>query len=144
MQPATIRVQLLRDGARVPSRATDLASGFDLSACIEAPITVRNAPVVVPTGIALEIPPGIDAQVRPRSGLARRGVLCTYGTIDADYRGELLVTLYTIAPGLEHTIEPGDRIAQLVFGLLAPAEFQLAASLSATARGTGGHGSTGR
>ncbi len=144
MQLATIRVQLLRDGARLPSRATDHASGFDLSACIEAPITVRNAPVVVPTGIALEIPPGIDAQVRPRSGLARRGVLCTYGTIDADYRGELLVTLYTIAPGLEHTIEPDDRIAQLVFGLLAPAEFQLAASLSATARGTGGHGSTGR
>ncbi|MES4791867.1 MAG: dUTP diphosphatase, partial [Chloroflexota bacterium] len=71
----------------------------------------------------LEIPPGIDAQVRPRSGLARQGILCTFGTIDADYRGELLVTLYAVAPGIEHTIEPGDRIAQLVFGLLAVASF---------------------
>ncbi|WP_322796452.1 dUTP diphosphatase [Tepidiforma sp.] len=144
MQPAAVRVKLLRDGARVPTRATDLATGFDLSACIDAPLRIGNSPVLVPTGIALEIPPGIDAQVRPRSGLARQGVLCSFGTIDADYRGELLVTLYTIAPGIEHTIEPGDRIAQLVFGLLAPAEFVLAAELGATARGTGGHGSTGR
>jgi dUTP pyrophosphatase len=144
VEPAIVRVQLLRDGARVPSRATDLASGFDLSACLEAPTVVGNRPVLVPTGIALEIPPGIDAQVRPRSGLARKGVLCTLGTIDADYRGELLVTLYTVAPGLEHTIEPGDRIAQLVLGLLAPAQFELAAELTVTARGAGGHGSTGR
>ncbi|MCX7617580.1 dUTP diphosphatase [Tepidiforma sp.] len=144
MEPATVRVKLLRDGARLPTRATDLASGFDLSACIEAPVTVGNRPVLVPTGIALEIPPGIDAQVRPRSGLARSGVLCTFGTIDADYRGELLVTLYTIAPGIEHVVEPGDRIAQIVFGLLAPARFELAADLAPTARGAGGHGSTGR
>ncbi|WBL36083.1 dUTP diphosphatase [Tepidiforma flava] len=144
MEPATVRVKLLRDGARLPTRATDLASGFDLSACIEAPVTVGNRPVLVPTGIALEIPPGIDAQVRPRSGLARKGVLCTFGTIDADYRGELLVTLYTIAPGIEHVVEPGDRIAQLVLGVLAPAGFELAHDLSPTARGAGGHGSTGR
>jgi dUTP pyrophosphatase len=144
VEPAIVRVQLLRDGARVPSRATDLASGFDLSACLEAPAVIGNRPVLVPTGIALEIPPGIDAQVRPRSGLARQGVLCTLGTIDADYRGELLVTLYTVAPGLEHIIEPGDRIAQLVLGLLASAQFELAAELTLTARGAGGHGSTGR
>lgn len=144
MEFPPIRVRLLRDGARVPTRATDLASGFDLSACIEAPLVVGNRPVLVPTGIALEVPPGIDAQVRPRSGLARQGILCTFGTIDADYRGELLVTLYAIAPGIEHTVEPGDRIAQLVFGVLAPARFELVADLSPTPRGAGGHGSTGR
>lgn len=144
MARAVVRVQLLRDGARIPARATDLASGFDLSACIDTPVRIGNAPVPVPTGIALEIPAGVDAQVRPRSGLARKGVLCTFGTIDADYRGELLVTLYTIGPGIEYTIEPGDRIAQLVFGLLAPAEFVLAEELGATRRGSGGHGSTGR
>ena len=95
METATVRVKLLRDGARVPTRATELASGFDLSACITGPVAIGNRPVLVPTGIALEIPPGVDAQVRPRSGLARNGVLCTFGTIDADYRGELLVTRRT-------------------------------------------------
>ncbi len=144
VEPATVRVKLVRDGARLPTRATEFASGFDLAACIEAPLTVGNRPVVVPTGVALEVPPGVDAQVRPRSGLARSGVLCTLGTIDADYRGELLVTLYTIAPGIEHVVEPGDRIAQLVFGLLVPARLELAADLAATVRGDGGHGSTGR
>ena len=144
METATVRVKLLRDGARVPTRATELASGFDLSACITGPVSIGNRPVLVPTGIALEIPPGVDAQVRPRSGLARKGVLCTFGTIDADYRGELLVTMYTIAPGIEHVVQPGDRIAQLVFTWLAPARFELADNLAPTARGARGHGSTGR
>ncbi|MCL6645710.1 MAG: dUTP diphosphatase [Dehalococcoidia bacterium] len=144
MQTATVRVKLLRDGARVPTRATELASGFDLSACITGPVSIGNRPVLVPTGIALEIPPGVDAQVRPRSGLARNGVLCTFGTIDADYRGELLVTMYTIAPGIEHIVQPGDRIAQLVFTWLTPARFELSDDLAPTARGARGHGSTGR
>jgi len=144
VETATVRVKLLRDGARVPTRATELASGFDLSACITGPVSIGNRPALVPTGIALEIPPGVDAQVRPRSGLARNGVLCTFGTIDADYRGELLVTMYTIAPGIEHVVQPGDRIAQLVFTWLAPARFELADDLAPTARGVSGHGSTGR
>ncbi|GIW12975.1 MAG: deoxyuridine 5'-triphosphate nucleotidohydrolase [Tepidiforma sp.] len=144
MQLPPVRVQLLRDGARLPARATELSSGFDLAACISAPVKVTNSPVLIPTGIALQIPPGVDAQVRPRSGLARRGVLCTFGTIDADYRGELLVTLYTVTPGLTYIVEPGDRIAQLVFGLLAPVSVELAEVLSHTARGAAGHGSTGR
>lgn len=143
--PQTIRVQVLREGARVPVRATELASGFDIYACLEdGPVTVGQRPVVIPTGIAMEVPWGLDAQFRPRSGLARQGVLATFGTLDADYRGEVLITLYTVAPDIIHTVNHGDRIAQLVVGQLADVGFEQAVTLSETARGAGGHGSTGR
>lgn len=145
MTPGTlIRVRLLRPGARVPFRATEHASGFDLHACIEHAVTVGPYPTVVPTGVAMEVPPGFDAQIRPRSGLARQGVLCTFGTLDADYRGELMVTMYTMAPGIKHVIHDGDRIAQVVITQLADVALETAEELSATARGEGGHGSTGR
>ena len=92
----------------------------------------------------MEVPWGLDAQFRPRSGLARQGVLATFGTLDADYRGEVLITLYTVAPDITHTVNHGDRIAQLVVGQLSDAGFEEAVTLSETARGAGGHGSTGR
>jgi dUTP pyrophosphatase len=142
---AHVRVKLLRPGAKLTVRATEFASGFDLYACLpEGPVFVGQHPVLVATGIAMEVPPGFDAQVRPRSGLARQGVLCTYGTLDADYRGELMVTLYTVAPDIEHTVHDGDRIAQLVISRLVDVELLEAAELSETVRGAGGHGSTGR
>lgn len=142
---ATVRVQLLREGARLPVRATENATGFDLFACTGGEtIRLGQRPTLVPTGIAIEVPPGFDAQVRPRSGLAKSGVLCTYGTIDADYRGELLVALYTLAPEIEHEVHDGDRIAQLVISRLADIRIEGAKALSTTARGSGGHGSTGR
>lgn len=135
----------LNDGARVPVRATESASGFDLYACLpDEDIEVGPMPVVVGTGIALEIPAGIDAQIRPRSGLSRQGVMGTFGTIDADYRGELMVTLYRVGTVERYVVKHGDRIAQLVFGLLAPVEFSEQVELSETRRGAGGHGSTGR
>ena len=141
----TIRVKLLRPGAKLPYRATELASGYDIYASLpDGPVTVGQVPVVIPTGLAMEVPEGLDAQFRPRSGLARQGVLATFGTLDADYRGEIMITLYTTAPGIEHTVHDGDRIAQLVVVRLAPVDFQLAEHLSETARGAGGHGSTGR
>ncbi len=141
----TIRVKLLRPGARIPARATEFASGFDIHACLEGePVVVGQRPVMIPTGIALEVPWGLDAQFRPRSGLARQGVLATFGTLDADYRGEIMITLYTMAPDIEHTVHDGDRIAQLVVTRLADVAFEEAAELSETARGAGGHGSTGR
>lgn len=140
----TIHVKLLRDGARVPSRATALASGYDIHACIDAPVALGQRPVVIPTGIAMEVPAGLDAQFRPRSGLARQGVLSTFGTLDADYRGEIMITMYTVAPDITYTVQPGDRIAQMVVGRLAPVEFEEVELLSETARGAGGHGSTGR
>jgi len=138
-----IRFHLLRPGARAPRRQSAYASGFDLHACLDAPMTVGPLPVLVPTGIAIAAPPGTDVQIRPRSGLSRRGVLATLGTIDADYRGELFVTMYTL-PGVEPLpVADGDRIAQLVIARLVPVRWSEAADLGETARGAGGHGSTG-
>ena len=138
-------MRLLREGARLPRRASAGASGYDLHACLpDGPVTVGQAPVLVPTGLALAVPPGLDAQVRPRSGLAARGVLAVLGTLDADYRGELFVTLHAVAPNVRHTVEHGDRIAQLVVARLAPVDFVPRETLPSTARGAGGHGSTGR
>lgn len=144
-QPISIPVKLLRPGAQLPFRATPYASGYDIHAALEGGyLVVGQHPVVVPTGIALEVPRGYDAQLRPRSGLARKGILATFGTLDADYRGELMITLYAVAPDISHTIQDGDRIAQLVIGVLVEAEFEAAEELAPTARGAGGHGSTGR
>ena len=139
-----LRVRLLRPGARLPARGTALASGFDIYACLDGEIAVGQHPVVVPTGLAFEVPPGLDAQFRPRSGLARQGVMSTFGTLDADYRGEVLITMYTVAPGIKHVVRSGDRVAQLVVARLVPVEFVEVTELSTTARGSGGHGSTGR
>ena len=141
----TVRVQLLRPGAQLPLRGTEFSSGLDVFACLaDGPVEVTQTPVVIPTGIAMEVPFGFDAQLRPRSGLARKGVLSTFGTLDADYRGELMITMYTVAPEIRHTIEHGDRISKLVIAALAPVTFELAEELSPTERGAGGHGSTGR
>lgn len=144
--PARILVSLIQPGAKLPFRATDGASGFDLYACLPdgRPVRLGQRPTLVPTGIALEVPRGIDAQIRPRSGLARNGILSTFGTLDSDYRGEIMVALYTLAPDIEYEINDGDRIAQLVFVRLADVQFEQAGSLSTTVRGAGGHGSTGR
>lgn len=140
-----LRVKLLRPGARLPVRATPGSSGYDLYACLDdGSAVVGQYPVIIPTGIAIEAPPGYDVQIRPRSGLAREGVLCTYGTIDADYRGELMVTMYTMALDIEHRINNGDRIAQIVVSRLAELAVEEADELGATERGAGGHGSTGR
>lgn len=142
---AHVRVRVVRPGGRLPYRASAQASGFDLYACLEdGEITLGQAPVVIPTGVALEVPPGFDAQIRPRSGLARLGVLSTFGTLDADYRGELMVTMYTVSPAIAHTVHHGDRIAQLVIARLADAWFEEVDELSDTERGAAGHGSTGR
>ncbi len=141
----TVRVQLLRPGAKMPFRATEAASGYDIHACFDGePIALGQRPTLVPTGLSLEVPQGLDAQLRPRSGLARQGVLATFGTLDADYRGELMINLYTIGPDISYAVHSGDRIAQLVITRLADVEFQQVLVLSETARGAGGHGSTGR
>ena len=125
---------------------SELAAGMDLCAALDAPL--RLAPgerAAVATGLALAIPPGWEGQVRPRSGLAlRRGltVLNAPGTIDADYRGEVMVLLVNL-DGSEQTIAPGERIAQLVVAPVALAEVVEVAELDSTERGAGGFGSTG-
>ncbi len=144
-EPLSIEVVLLRPGAVLPARQSALASGFDLHACLDGGrIEVGTMPVRVPTGVAIAAPAGTDVQIRPRSGLTARGVMATFGTIDADYRGELQVTMYCLPDVGTYVIEDGERIAQLVIALLAPVEWEPVTSLDATARGERGHGSTGR
>jgi dUTP pyrophosphatase len=140
-----IRVKKLHPNARIPHRASEAATGFDLYACLDGgPLSVGPVPVRVPTGIAMEAPVGYDVQIRPRSGLSFQGVMVTYGTIDADYRGELLVTMYTLPHREPHVINDGDRIAQLVISRFELVEIEEVDELSDTVRGAGGHGSTGR
>ena len=142
--PMELRITRLRAGARLPRRQSALASGFDLHASLDGgPITVGEAPVSIPTGIAIAAPVDADVQVRPRSGLFRRGVIGMLGTIDADYRGELHVTLYCLPSAGAFEVRDGDRIAQLVVSRLAAVEWSEVETLDETARGTGGHGSTG-
>jgi dUTP pyrophosphatase len=140
---AVLRVQRLRPGARLPQRATPGSTGYDLYACLDDDLVVGQEPVLVPSGIAIEAPPGYDVQVRPRSGLSVRGVQVAFGTIDSDYRGELLMTMYVLPYREPHVVRPGDRIAQLVVGRTADVVIEEAEALSASERGSGGHGSTG-
>ena len=140
---AVLRVQRLRPGARLPERATPGSTGYDLYACPDGEMVIGQEPALVPTGIAVEAPAGYDVQVRPRSGLSSKGVQVTFGTIDSDYRGEVLVTMYVLPFREPHVVRPGDRIAQLVVGRTAEVSIVEAEALSASERGSGGHGSTG-
>lgn len=139
-------MKLLRPGARLPHRATAGASGLDLYACIEPPgyIDLTQDVAAVPTGIAIEAPPGYDLQIRPRSGLARQGVDVVLGTLDSDYRGEVLVSMRTFGSLDSYRVEHGDRIAQLVVGRLETLAVVEVEELTPSERGAGGHGSTGR
>ncbi len=129
----------------MPRRSTPGATGFDLYACVGGgSVQLTPTPKLVGTGIAIEFPPGYDVQIRPRSGLSSKGVGVTLGTVDSDYRGEVMVTMYMLTPSGSFEIKQGDRIAQLVILKLADVEVTKAAELSATERGAGGHGSTGR
>ena len=139
-----LKVQRLHAGAQTPSRATEGASGLDLYACLpDGEVTLGRDPVRVPTGVAIEFPPGYDVQVRPRSGLSLKGVGVAFGTVDSDYRGEVLVTMWTFGSRAEHVVRHGDRIAQLVIGRLAELAVEEVEELTPSARGAASHGSTG-
>ncbi len=129
-----------------PAYATAHAAGLDLRANIEEPIALKSLErVLVPTGLFMELPVGTEAQIRPRSGLAfKHGitVLNTPGTIDADYRGEIKVLLVNLSNDL-FTIEPGERIAQMVIAKHEQIEWVEQQTLSESERGEGGFGSTG-
>jgi dUTP pyrophosphatase len=141
---AVIKVKLLRPGARMPAFATPGASGLDLYACLDEPLDLSQDITLVPTGIAIEAPPGHDLQIRPRSGLARRGVDVILGTLDSDYRGEVFVAMRTFGSLSTYRIEDGDRIAQLVISKFEALPLVQVEELSGSQRGAGGHGSTGR
>lgn len=130
----------------LPHYETSASAGMDLRANLSESITLQPlGRAIIPTGLFIELPVGIEAQVRPRSGLAaKKGitVLNAPGTIDADYRGEVGVILVNLS-NEPFTIENGERIAQMVLAKHERAEWKLVDSLSETARGEGGFGSTG-
>jgi dUTP pyrophosphatase len=146
----TVRIDVQRVGNRgeplpLPSYATPGSAGVDLRA--DAPVTLRPGQrALVPTGLALAVPPGYEGQVRPRSGLAlRNGVTClnSPGTIDSDFRGEVCVILVNLGQE-EIALSRGERIAQLVVAPVSRAELVEVPELLATGRGAGGFGHTGR
>jgi dUTP pyrophosphatase len=148
MSPIGVKVKILAHGAGLPLPlyATGDAAGADLVAALEAPLTLAPGERKdVPTGIAMALPPGWEAQVRPRSGLALRHgltVLNSPGTIDADYRGEVRVILANLGSAAV-TIARGERIAQIVVAPVSRADWQVVEELPTTVRGAGGFGSTG-
>ena len=147
-----VQVRVLRlphgSGLPLPDYQTELAAGFDLLAAVPADAPVQILPgqrAIIPTGIALALPAGVEGQVRPRSGLAARHgvtVLNAPGTIDADYRGEVQVILVNL--GAEtFVVERGARIAQIIFANTLSVMLREVEKLDETRRGVGGFGSTG-
>lgn len=131
----------------LPAYATAGSSGVDIRAHLEQPIVIAPLErVLVPTGLFFEMPEHLEAQVRPRSGLAiKQGLTClnTPGTIDADYRGEVKVILINLSNEAQ-TIQNGDRIAQVVFQQVKKVVFEQVDQLNETVRGAGGFGHTGK
>jgi len=144
----TVRLQRLPHGRdlTLPTRATAHASGFDLRACVDGPVVLAPGErVLVPTGIAVALPVGFEAQIRPRSGLAiRKGLtlLNSPGTVDADYRGEVKVILVNLGRQ-QITVERGERVAQMVVQRVPDAVLREVELLPETERGAGGFGHTG-
>ncbi len=149
----TVSVQVLQlphaEGLPLPAYETAHAAGMDLRAAVpeDAPITLEPAAwAAVATGLAIALPEGYEAQIRPRSGLAaRHGITClnSPGTIDADYRGEVKVILINHGPE-RFVVRRGERIAQLVVAPVVQASWVEVEALNETVRGAGGFGSTGR
>lgn len=150
---ATVKVGIRQlphaEGLALPAYQSTDAAGLDLVAAVPETAPLVLAPgkhAMVPTGLTIALPPGYEAQVRPRSGLAAKHgvtVLNSPGTIDADYRGEIGVMLINHGEA-PFAIRRGERIAQMVIAPVAQAELVVAAALSTTERGSGGFGSTGR
>ena len=146
MSEPILEFKRLSSHAQVPAYQSEHAAGLDLHAAIDGPLVIAPGSIeLVSCGFAMAIPPGWEAQVRPRSGLAtKHGISMpnTPGTIDADYRGEVRVPL--INHGKESfTVENGMRVAQMVIAPVARVKVEVVEELDATARGTGGFGSTG-
>ena len=141
-----ILIKRLSEEVSLPKYETSGSSGMDLSANIDANINIDpGKTAIIPTGLAISIPKGYEAQIRPRSGLAAKqkiSVLNTPGTIDADYRGEIKVILINLGQD-SFVVEKGFRIAQMVVCPVVQAQLKEVSDLSETERGEGGFGSTG-
>ncbi|PJZ85843.1 dUTP diphosphatase [Leptospira harrisiae] len=147
MKLPEIHIQILKEGAVVPEYKTSGSAGMDLSACLSENLILPNGKVVfVPTGLAMAIPEGYEGQIRPRSGFSTKNRIMmpnSPGTIDSDYRGEILIPLLNLS-GADFVLEPGTRVAQIVFQAVAQLPVQVVTELSTTERGAGGFGSTGK
>lgn len=141
-----VKVKLLKPGAKMPVYGTEFSAGADLCACLEQAVTLEPGETrLISIGISMEIPVGYGGFVFARSGLATKRHLAPankVGVIDSDYRGEFFVPLRNHGP-IPQTIEPGERIAQMILMPYLAANFLEAESLSDTLRGEGGFGSTG-
>jgi len=130
----------------LPRYMTAQAAGMDIHAAVEAPLVIEKREIaLVPTGFAMALPAGFEAQIRPRSGLAVKhgiGLINSPGTIDADYRGEIKIALINLGPHT-FTIERGDRIAQMVIQQVCRVQLEVVEHLSPTERNRGGFGHTG-
>jgi len=133
-------------GLPLPAYASDGASGMDIRACVEGSVTLNRGEIrLIPTGLSISIPPGYEAQIRPRSGLALNhgiGMVNSPGTIDSDYRGEIGVILINWGKD-PFSLRRGDRIAQIVISRVTRAEVLVTGDLDATDRGSGGFGHSG-
>ncbi len=141
-----IKLKKVRKDAKIPKYMTQKSAGLDIFACISSNITLKPGQrTLIPTGIAISLPEGYEAQIRPRSGLALNyGIipLNTPGTIDADYRGEIKIILANLGEN-EFTVKNGDRVAQMVINKIEKVEFVEVEELDNSLRGEGGFGSTG-
>lgn len=146
MTKTSINIVKLKENAIIPSYQTEQAAGMDLHACIDEPIMLGSLErVMIPTGFAIELPAGFEAQIRARSGMSiKYGITMVngIGTIDADYRGEVGVLAINLSKE-SFTIEPGMRVAQMVIAKYECIDWNQVEVISETDRGTGGYGSTG-
>jgi dUTP pyrophosphatase len=131
----------------LPAYSTESSAGMDLMANINKPVKLKPLErALIPTGLFIELPPGYEAQIRPRSGLAIKhgiSVLNTPGTIDADYRGEICVIMINLSDKI-YTVNDGERICQMIINRHEKVEWDLVESLNHTERGKGGFGHTGK
>lgn len=142
-----LKIQRLKNNRILPEYKTSGAAGMDLCAAIDEPITIKPLErTLVPTGLKIELEHGYEAQIRARSGLSiKHGItlINCVGTIDEDYRGEVCIPLVNIS-NESYTIQPDERIAQMIISKVEQAELQIVKELTDTIRGEGGFGSTGK
>ncbi|MBQ3311289.1 dUTP diphosphatase [bacterium] len=141
-----LKIEKLEHNRILPEYKTSGAAGMDLYAAIKEPITIKSLErMLIPTGLKIELEKGYEAQIRPRSGLSiKHGITLVncIGTIDEDYRGELLIPIINLSKD-EYTISPDERIAQMVIAKYERADIKVVTDLTETVRGEGGFGSTG-
>lgn len=142
-----LKIKRLAHNVNVPQYQTEGAAGMDLCAAIEEPVTLKPLErALIPTGLKIELEHGYEAQIRPRSGLSiKHGItlINCVGTIDEDYRGEVCVPVVNLS-NETYTIQPQERIAQMIIARVEQAEIEVVAELTETVRGAGGFGSTGK